>query len=56
MDTDLLTEVVTFQEHAQRLQNFMPFLIRAAGKKPEVAAAKRFGWLLRPPMGKPAWM
>ena len=44
MDTDLLTEVVTFQEHAQRLQNFMPFLIRAAGKKPEVAARKAL-WL-----------
>jgi NAD(P)-dependent dehydrogenase (short-subunit alcohol dehydrogenase family) len=44
METDLLTEVVTFQEHAQRLRNFMPFLIRAAGKKPEVAARKAL-WL-----------
>ncbi len=44
MDTDLLTEVVTFQEHAQRLREFMPFLIRAAGKKPEVAARKAL-WL-----------
>ncbi len=44
METDLLTEVVTFQEHEQRLRNFMPFLIRAAGKKPEVAARKAL-WL-----------
>jgi NAD(P)-dependent dehydrogenase (short-subunit alcohol dehydrogenase family) len=44
METDLLTEVVTFQEHAQRLRDFMPFLIRAAGKKPEVAARKAL-WL-----------
>ena len=40
METDLLTEVVTFQEHEKRLRNFMPFLIRAGGKKPEVAAHK----------------
>jgi glucose 1-dehydrogenase len=44
MDTDLLTEVVTFQQHAQRLRDFMPFLIRAAGKKPQVAARKAL-WL-----------
>jgi NAD(P)-dependent dehydrogenase (short-subunit alcohol dehydrogenase family) len=44
MDTDLLTEVVTFEEHAKRLREFMPFLIRAAGKKPEVAARKAL-WL-----------
>jgi glucose 1-dehydrogenase len=44
METDLLTEVVTFQEHAQRLRDFMPFLIRAAGKKPEAAARKAL-WL-----------
>ena len=44
MDTDLLTEVVTFQEHEKRLRNFMPLLIRAAGKKPEVAARKAL-WL-----------
>ena len=44
MDTDLLTEVVTFQEHASRLHNFMPFLIRAGSKKPEVAARKAL-WL-----------
>ena len=36
--------MVTFQEHAQRLRDFMPFLIRAAGKKPEVAARKAL-WL-----------
>jgi len=40
MDTDLLTELVTFKEHEKRLRNFMPFLIRAAGKKPDVAARK----------------
>jgi glucose 1-dehydrogenase len=44
MDTDLLTELVTFQEHEKRLRNFMPLLIRAAGKKPEVAARKAL-WL-----------
>ena len=44
MDTDLLTEVVTFKEHGKRLREFMPFLIRAAGKKPEVAARKAL-WL-----------
>jgi NAD(P)-dependent dehydrogenase (short-subunit alcohol dehydrogenase family) len=44
METDLLTEVVTFKEHEQRLREFMPFLIRAAGKKPEVAARKAL-WL-----------
>ena len=44
MDTDLLTEVVTFKEHEKRLHDFMPFLIRAAGKKPEVAARKAL-WL-----------
>ena len=47
MDTDLLTELVTFQEHSKRLQEFMPFLIRAAGKKPEVAARKAL-WLASP--------
>ena len=40
METDLLTEVVTFEQHAERLRNFMPFLIRAGGKKPDVAAHK----------------
>jgi glucose 1-dehydrogenase len=44
METDLLTELVTFQEHAERLRNFMPILIRAGGKKPEVAAHKAL-WL-----------
>ena len=44
MDTDLLTEVVTFQEHEKRLRNVMPMLIRAGGKKPEVAARKAL-WL-----------
>jgi len=40
MDTDLLTAIVTFESHEKRLRSFMPFLIRAAGKKPEVAARK----------------
>ncbi len=44
MDTDLLTEVVTFPEHEKRLRGIMPFLIRAAGRKPEVAARKAL-WL-----------
>jgi glucose 1-dehydrogenase len=44
METDLLTQVVTFEENAQRLKNFMPFLIRAGGKKPEAAAGKAL-WL-----------
>jgi glucose 1-dehydrogenase len=44
MDTNLLTEVTTFQEHADRLRGFMPFLVRAGGKKPEVAARKAL-WL-----------
>ena len=44
METDLLTDVVTFKEHAQRLRGFMPILIRAGGKKPEVAARKAL-WL-----------
>jgi glucose 1-dehydrogenase len=44
MDTDLLTHIVTFEKHGKRLRGFMPFLIRAAGKKPEVAA-RRALWL-----------
>jgi glucose 1-dehydrogenase len=44
MDTDLLTEIVTFKEHEKRLRNFMPFLVRAGGKKPDVAAHKAL-WL-----------
>ena len=47
MDTDLLTEIVTFEHHEKRLRGFMPFLIRAAGKKPEVAARKAL-WLASP--------
>ncbi|HVM72717.1 MAG TPA: SDR family oxidoreductase [Anaerolineales bacterium] len=44
METDLLTEVVTFKEHESRLRNVMPMVIRAGGKKPEVAARKAL-WL-----------
>jgi len=44
MDTDLLTELVTFTEHEKRLRGFMPLLVRAGGKKPEVAARKAL-WL-----------
>ena len=45
METDLLTEIVTFEKHEKRLRSFMPFLIRAAGKKPETAAHKAL-WLV----------
>jgi glucose 1-dehydrogenase len=44
MDTDLLTQIVTYENHEKRLRGFMPFLIRAGGKKPEVAARKAL-WL-----------
>ncbi len=44
MDTDLLTGIVTYEPYEKRLRGFMPFLIRAAGKKPEVAARKAL-WL-----------
>jgi hypothetical protein len=44
MDTDLLTEIVTFERYEKRLRGFMPFLIRAAGNKPEVPARKAL-WL-----------
>ena len=44
METDLLTRIVTFEPFEKRLRSFMPFLIRAAGKKPEVAARKAL-WL-----------
>ena len=44
MDTDLLTEVVTFEEHAERLRKVMPMVIRSGGKKPEVPARKAL-WL-----------
>jgi glucose 1-dehydrogenase len=47
METDLLTEIVTFKEHEKRLNGFMPFLIRAGAKKPEVAARKAL-WLASP--------
>jgi glucose 1-dehydrogenase len=40
METGLLTEVTTYKEHTQRLRNFMPVLIRAGGKKPEIPARK----------------
>jgi NAD(P)-dependent dehydrogenase (short-subunit alcohol dehydrogenase family) len=40
MDTDLLTGIVTYAPYEKRLRSFMPFLIRAAGKKPEVPARK----------------
>ena len=44
MDTDLLTKIVTFKEHEKRLRGFMPWLVRAGGKKPEVPAGKAL-WL-----------
>ena len=47
METELLTEIVTFENHEKRLRGFMPFLIRAGGKKPEVAARKAL-WLASP--------
>jgi glucose 1-dehydrogenase len=47
MDTDLLTELVTFKEYEKRLTGFMPILVRAGGKKPEVAARKAL-WLASP--------
>ena len=47
MDTDLLTELVTFKQHEKRLTGFMPILVRAGGKKPEVAARKAL-WLASP--------
>ena len=40
METDLLTGIVTYAPYEKRLRSFMPFLIRAAGKKPEVPARK----------------
>jgi glucose 1-dehydrogenase len=45
METELLTDIVTFESHEKRLRDFMPFLIRAGGKKPEVAARKAL-WLV----------
>lgn len=44
MDTDLLTNVVTFAPYEKRMRDFMPFLVRAGGKKPEMAARKAL-WL-----------
>jgi NAD(P)-dependent dehydrogenase (short-subunit alcohol dehydrogenase family) len=44
MNTDLLTDVVTFAPYEKRLRGFMPFLIRAAGRKPEIPARKAL-WL-----------
>jgi glucose 1-dehydrogenase len=45
METGLLTEIITFENNEKRLRSFMPFLIRAAGKNPEVAARKLV-WLV----------
>lgn len=47
METDLLTEVVTYAEYQKRLESFMPFLIRAIGKQPAAAARKAL-WLASP--------
>ena len=44
METDLLTDVVTFESYEKRLRGFMPVLIRAAAHRPEVAARKAL-WL-----------
>jgi len=44
MDTDLLTEVVTYAEYEKRLRDVMPFLIRAIGNRPE-APARKVLWL-----------
>jgi glucose 1-dehydrogenase len=44
METDLLTGIITFERYEKRLRGFMPFLIRAAGNKPEVPAGKAL-WL-----------
>jgi glucose 1-dehydrogenase len=45
METDLLTELITFKEHEKTLRNIMPMLIRGGGKKPDVAARKAL-WLV----------
>jgi glucose 1-dehydrogenase len=47
MDTDLLTDILTFESYQKRLDNFMPVLIRAAGKNPQVPARKAL-WLASP--------
>jgi glucose 1-dehydrogenase len=44
MDTDLLTDLVTFPNQEKRIRNIMPLLVRAGGKKPELAARKAL-WL-----------
>lgn len=44
METDLLTDIVTFEKNEKRLRAFMPILIRAGAKKPEIAARKAL-WL-----------
>jgi len=44
LDTGLLTDIMTFKEHEKRLRRFMPLLVRAGAKKPEVAAHKAL-WL-----------
>jgi NAD(P)-dependent dehydrogenase (short-subunit alcohol dehydrogenase family) len=44
MDTDLLKEVTTFSDQADRLKRIMPFLIRAIGRQPQVPARKAV-WL-----------
>lgn len=44
MDTDLLSQIVTFESYEKRLRSFMPFLIRAASKTPEIPARKAL-WL-----------
>jgi hypothetical protein len=47
MDTDLLTDILTFESYQKRLDNFMPVLIRAAGRDPQVPARKAL-WLASP--------
>jgi glucose 1-dehydrogenase len=44
MDTDLLTTIITYEPYEKKLRSFMPFLIRAASKTPEVPARKAL-WL-----------
>jgi glucose 1-dehydrogenase len=47
MDTDLLTDILTFESYQKRLDNFMPVLIRATGRNPQVPARKAL-WLASP--------
>jgi NAD(P)-dependent dehydrogenase (short-subunit alcohol dehydrogenase family) len=44
LNTDLLTDIITFKEYEKRLLRIMPLLVRAAAKSPEVAARKAL-WL-----------